>query len=82
MNRGRIVPPERRPVRLIDRVDVLSALLAEIASVPAKKPLVFEDLRDRMIRRDEIGKGIQTLIAANELDPVTLRPFSVEAGEA
>lgn len=60
--------------RLILRTDVLGQLLAAIAAVPAGQSLHIPALRDALINQGDVISGIETLIAANELDPATLRP--------
>jgi hypothetical protein len=64
-------------VRLISRVDVLEQLLAAVAAVPEAVKLSIPALRDSLVSQADVLAGLETLVAAGELDRSTLRPASV-----
>lgn len=66
--------------RLITRTDVLQALLAAVAAVPAGERLHIPKIRDALVSQDDVIRGIEALIIAGELDAETLRP-SIEIAE-
>lgn len=72
--------PANHGPRLILRTDVLSQLLAAITGVPAGQRLHIPALRDALVNQGDVISGIETLIAAGELDPATLRPPKQPAG--
>ena len=61
-------------LRLIQRTYVLQGLLAAVAAGPAGQKLSIPRLRDALVNQSDVITGIETLIAAGELDRATLRP--------
>lgn len=60
--------------RLIDLPGIRKRLLASIAEIPAGEKLSIPRLRDGLISQMDVIAGIDALIAAGKLDPLTLRP--------
>ncbi|MES2138004.1 MAG: hypothetical protein V4502_13225 [Pseudomonadota bacterium] len=63
-------------VRLINRTEVLTQLLAAVTAVPAGVKLSIPQLRDALVSQADVLSGLQILIKANEIDRATLRPLA------
>lgn len=60
--------------RLITRTDALTRLLSAIVAVPDGVKLSIPQLRDALVSQADVLAGIETLVAAGEIEAATLRP--------